>query len=420
MTRAALPAAVMFLCFRALADAQGFLPAPEAPTERPKDARPADAPDPLKPTLDVQLKGALTPLLVKHRVPAVAVAVFDSESVLGKAAMGLRARGFPDSVTTADLWHIGSCTKAFTATVVGSLVESGKLKWDTTLAEALPESAPTMHADFKRVTLRQLLRHRAGLAPFTAGNAPEFNMLKGLQGDTRAQRAAFVTALLGSEPTNKPDTKLVYSNASYAVAAAIAEAAADQTYEALLRDRVFDRVAMPLAGLGWPATPARRDEPRGHLPGILGARPQDLDPQYKFNPVLAPAGDIHCTIEDFARFAAAHMKGLRENIPAIHPKPGTAPPGTPGTPGTPTRLRLLKPETVLELHAPIDGYAGGWVIAENQSPPRHWHNGSAGTFYALMVIIPERNIGAVAISNAGDAEPACTEIVQTALDLCAN
>jgi CubicO group peptidase (beta-lactamase class C family) len=409
-------ASVLLLLAAQVTTAQGFIPTPDPDTipatpiapDAPGDTKPA--PVIPGPTLDQQLKGALTPLLIKTRVPAIAVALFDSDAVLGKAAMGLRAKGQPESVTTADRWHIGSCTKAFTATLVGALVEEGKLKWDTTLAQALPEAAETMHADYKKVTVRQLLRHRAGLAAFTAGNSPDFDLLKNLPGDTRQQRAAFVTKLLSLPPTLPPDTKLFYSNASYAVAAAIIEQASGKPYETLLKDRVFDIVAMPHAGLGWPANPTRRDEPRGHMPGVLGAKPQDFDPKYKLDPVLAPAGDIHCSIEELAMFAAAHMTGLRE---AAAKPAGALPPPQ----GQPARLRLLRPSTIVELHTPIDGYAAGWVIDEKREPTRHWHNGSAGTFFTLMVIIPERNLGAVAVCNSGEGEAACAEIIETALGL---
>ncbi len=35
------------------------------------------------------------------------------------------------AVTTDDAFHIGSCTKPFTATIVAMLVEEKKLSWDT-------------------------------------------------------------------------------------------------------------------------------------------------------------------------------------------------------------------------------------------------------------------------------------------------
>ena len=62
-----------------------------------------------------------------------------------------------------DAWHIGSDAKAMTATLAARLVEQGKIRWDTSLAEGLPELAGAMHEAHKPVTLRQLLGHRGGV-----------------------------------------------------------------------------------------------------------------------------------------------------------------------------------------------------------------------------------------------------------------
>jgi CubicO group peptidase (beta-lactamase class C family) len=38
-----------------------------------------------------------------------------------------------------DIVHLGSCTKAMTATLAGRFIEEGKLRWNTTIAEVFPE-----------------------------------------------------------------------------------------------------------------------------------------------------------------------------------------------------------------------------------------------------------------------------------------
>jgi CubicO group peptidase (beta-lactamase class C family) len=43
------------------------------------------------------------------------------------------------AVTTNDVFHIGSCTKSMTATLTAMLIEEGKLRWDTTIADVFPE-----------------------------------------------------------------------------------------------------------------------------------------------------------------------------------------------------------------------------------------------------------------------------------------
>ncbi|WP_163360625.1 serine hydrolase, partial [Klebsiella aerogenes] len=61
---------------------------------------------------------------------------------------------------------IGSTTKAMTSALAGRLVERGAIAWSTTLAEALPDLAAGMRADYRRITLEQLLAHRGGLLAF--------------------------------------------------------------------------------------------------------------------------------------------------------------------------------------------------------------------------------------------------------------
>ena len=69
------------------------------------------------------------------------------------------------------------------------------------------------------------MHHRAGLASFTDGSAPEFALTRGLAGDGRAQRAAFAKAVLSRPPAHTPGDTFEYSNAGYGVAGAIAERA---------------------------------------------------------------------------------------------------------------------------------------------------------------------------------------------------
>jgi CubicO group peptidase (beta-lactamase class C family) len=76
---------------------------------------------------------------------------------------GVRKKGKRVPVAPDDLWHLGSDTKAMTATLVGLLVQEGALTWDTRVADVFPELAGEFHPDCKAVTVRQLLAHRGGL-----------------------------------------------------------------------------------------------------------------------------------------------------------------------------------------------------------------------------------------------------------------
>src|SRR5215470_14160319 len=63
----------------------------------------------------------------------MAAAVLRGERIIAQGVAGVRKRGSAERVTLDDRFHLGSCTKAMTATLVAMLVEEGKLNWTTTL-----------------------------------------------------------------------------------------------------------------------------------------------------------------------------------------------------------------------------------------------------------------------------------------------
>src|SRR5215207_4766350 len=119
-------------------------------------------------------------------LPGLVVIVTRSEQTPVIIATGVRKFGAADSIQPGDRMHLGSNGKAITATMIGALVEQGRLTFETTLAEALPELAAAMRAEYREVTVRQLLGHSAGIRPYT--DLREFGSFMRPTGDTGAQR----------------------------------------------------------------------------------------------------------------------------------------------------------------------------------------------------------------------------------------
>ncbi len=99
----------------------------------------------------------------KHDLPALAVVVVKDGRICDRAAVGVRKWGETTPVTTNDVFHIGSCTKSMTATLTAMLIEDGKLRWDTTIADVFPELKGKMDKQYETVTVEQLLTHRGGV-----------------------------------------------------------------------------------------------------------------------------------------------------------------------------------------------------------------------------------------------------------------
>ena len=127
--------------------------------------------------------------------------------ICDRAAVGVRKWGDPTPVTTNDVFHIGSCTKSMTATLTAILIEEGKLRWDTTIAEVFPELKGKMDKQYETVTVEQLLHHRGGVP----GDPPPAAWKRAWEekGTPAQQRREFIEAVLaptaGSRARNEDD-----------------------------------------------------------------------------------------------------------------------------------------------------------------------------------------------------------------------
>jgi CubicO group peptidase (beta-lactamase class C family) len=188
------------------------------------------------------------------------------------------------------------------------------------------------------------------------------------------QRRKFTEWLL-HRGASSPVGQYEYSNAGYGIAAAMAERCTGESYESLMRERLFKRIGMKSAGFGWPAQ-RLRNEPWGHREQGDQFIPHSPKDKYQLPPIIAPAGDIHINITDFARFAQLHLAGLT---------------------GQP---RLLKTETFKKLHGPFGDYSLGWNVIQVHGFPASFHSGSAGTFYGGVMIYAHKNVAVVIAINA--------------------
>jgi CubicO group peptidase (beta-lactamase class C family) len=350
----------------------------------------------------LDIHAQLEQVRAKHALPALGlVAVLDGR-VVARGVSGVRRVGAHEQVTLDDRWHIGSCTKAMTATLCALLVDDGLLRWDLTLAEAFPDLAPRMHPDVARITLEHLLTNRSGLPDDLTRDALWAGLWR-QHADPRGTgpegRRLLLEGLIARPPLHAPGTKFLYSNAGFALAGHIAEHRAGVPFEDLIRSRLFEPLGIFSAGFGAPATPGRLDQPWGHS---RAGRPVPPGPTADNPRAIAPAGAVHLTLGDWARFAAFHAR------PADAPGPH------------PSAAVTLRPETRARLHRPYisDGppggdddhrYAMGWSVGtrawagpHGQSPGRVLtHVGSNTMWFAVAWVVPERGLAIVAATNTG-------------------
>jgi CubicO group peptidase (beta-lactamase class C family) len=300
--------------------------------------------------------------------------VVERAGLRGVLAAGVRRQGRDAAFSAHDRIHLGSCTKAFTATLAALLVADGRISWQATVVTVLA-AEPVISRGWRDVTLEDLLRHCGG-APEEAPPAA-WRAAWSCARPPHECRAAFVGRLLADDPPEKRG-EYHYSNQGYAIAARMLETVADRPYEALLAERLLVPLGITSAGFG-PPSATQPDAPVGH--DDTGA-PDDID-----NPAaIAPAGTLHMTVADWARFLAVHLGGpLPEALAALGP-------------------------VLPDLQRPFPTAPGevlGWVTAR-----RPWggrvlnHAGSNTRWYCVAWLAPERGFGVVAAANQGGAAAA--------------
>lgn len=268
--------------------------------ESPKHQTRAEAPAPR------DLSGIIAPFLQKSRLPALGAALVTSDGLEAIGAVGVRSWTGTEKVTIDDQWHIGSCTKAMTATLAARLIDRGVLSWETTMGASF---GPTIHPAWEDVSIAWLLSHRSGAPVNFSDDLWEQMVARG--GSPREQRRWFVEQGLKNAPAVTPNTETVYSNSGFIVAGVMIEELTGSSWEDLMRREVFEPLGMTRTGFGAPGTPGKLDQPLGHSRGTVEWSPVALGPNADNPAATGLAGTIHTTLSDWARFVAAHLRGER-------------------------------------------------------------------------------------------------------------
>lgn len=309
------------------------------------------------------------------KVPGLAVVIVRSDDSPRVVVSGERRAGTGDLMTPADRMHLGSLTKGITATLIGALVEKRLMTFETTIGRTFPELSEKIQPAYRKVTVRHLLSHAAGLP--TYGTTASSRWLLTLEGTPTEQRYAFVTRVLTEAPRFEPGTRHEYSNAGAAVAGAMAERIGGTSYRELVQQLIF----APLGGHAAFGNPGLAAEPQpwGHIPSLAGTVTEVMPtyPLYTTPLAFEPAGDASPSLPDYGRFLQMHLRGLRG------------------------RDDGLNAATIQELHKRV---ALGWTVIPRAGVESHEHRGSSGAYVAFVSLQPSRDLAVAVFTNMGGVQ----------------
>lgn len=247
--------------------------------------------------LAARLQQTLDQATKAQKIPGATAAV-DHAGCSWRGASGVSDLPAKTATKPGDLFHIGSITKTFTATVLLALRAEGKVSLDapvSTYVKGVPRGDV--------MTVRQLLNHTSGLVDYT--QCEEF--WSAVEADpAHVWKPEDLIALAATKkPYFEPGKGWQYSNSDYIVAGMVVEAASGQTAAEAMRARI-------LAPYG--LTHTYLDGYEEAVPGLVRGYETNgtdfLDVTWSEDPSWAwTAGGLVSTTDDLTKFYAELLGG---------------------------------------------------------------------------------------------------------------
>jgi CubicO group peptidase (beta-lactamase class C family) len=318
-----------------------------------------------------------------YKIPGVSIAVINDDRLEWTQGFGVKEAGQAEPVVPGTLFQAGSISKPVAAMAALRLVQEGKLDLDADVNEKLktwkiPDNEFTKE---KKVTLRELLSHTAGMTvhgfPGYASDGPIPTLVEVLNGTKPANTPAIRVDMT-------PATKWRYSGGGYTVMQQLLMDVTGKTFPEVLRENVIDRIGLESSTFEQPVP--QRWKARAATPHV-GGKP--ANGRYHIYPEMAAAG-LWTTAADLAMFAIDIQKSLAS-----------------------TSNRVLSTSNARLMVTPVmNAYALGLSVEGEGDSARFSHGGVDFGFEALMVAYEKTGQGAVVMTNGTNGQALCQEIVR--------
>ena len=335
-----------------------------------------------KPT-DKRLAGldtAVARILKDWKAPGATVAIVEKNKVVYSGGFGYRDIEKKLPVDENTLFAIGSCTKAFTASMIGQLAKDGLLDIDKPVRNYLPELKFYNEYLNDHVTLRDMMTHRTGL--------PRHDY--SWYGST-ASRMELLKRIEFQEPTAELREKWQYNNFMFMSQGVVLEKLTNKSWESNIQERLFTPLGMSQTVVAMSDMQKSTNRSLAytiHNDSVAIAIP------YKNIDAIGPAGSINSCSKDMARWLLAWINGGKYNdqeiIPSNHVNQamqiqmanGTVPSGD-------------------NVDVQNYGYGFAWMISSYRGHYRVEHGGGIDGFITTTGFFPTDSIGIFVSSCTG-------------------
>jgi len=309
-------------------------------------------------------------------VPGLALGIVADDQVIWAKGFGYRDIENKKPVTPKTLLAIGSCTKAFTTFLLATLVDEGKLDWDSPVASYLPNFKLFDEYATAHLTPRDMVTHRSGL--------PRHDLAWYNKHDL--SRADLVSRLRYFQPNKELRETFQYNNMMFLTAGYLAGQLTGGTWEDAAKERIFHCLGMTSTNF------SVNDSQKTDDYALPYEEDDDEIKKMAFRNIdeVGPAGSINSNVEDMSRWMRVHLNEGKLGDEQILSAPALSELHTPQM----VLARLPK-----DAEFSVGAYAMGWFVDAYRGHTRVQHGGNIDGFSALVTLYPRDGVGVVALAN---------------------
>ena len=309
-----------------------------------------------------------------------AVAVVEKNKVIYAKGFGYRDAGNKLPVTPNTLFAIGSCTKAFTASLLGILQKENKINLDSPVREYLPELKFYNDNMNNQIIVRDLMTHRTGL--------PRHDLSWYLF--PASSRDSLLKRIQYQQPTAGIREKWQYNNFMFLAQGMIAEKITRKKWEALVKENIFDKLEMNRSNFSVITMAKDSNAAIGY--GLKDDSIIKKTDYYNID-AMGPAGSINSSVNEMSKWVITWINSGKYNGKEIIPANYV----TEAQSSQMVIAGALPSKEHPDVH--LSNYGFGWFISSYRGHYRVEHGGNIDGFSASTCFFPSDSIGIIVLTN---------------------
>ena len=328
-------------------------------------------------------------------IPGAAVVVIYKDQIVYLKTLGVKKVGESDPINLETIFQIGSCSKAFTATAIASLVDAGLMAWNDTAQHYFPDDNEFMLQDpvaTQEANMIDLLSHRSGMHD-KAGNEHILDFEYDFGETLHCMR------YIASESEFR--TKYAYNNIMFSLAGQSSARASSTTWAQLINENIYQPLNMDSSVITYQEFVDNPNHSGTHV--VYNGRAYYVDPLNL--DAMGPAGSLSCSIVDMGKWLRFQLNEGFFNGQQVVSSQSLAVTHTPQI--------LVESNSNQEIW-----YALGWTVVYSHGRTFIAHAGSTRLSATYTLLLPSEELGVVVMANeATVGQDFCVDIASELISI---